>query len=187
MRAVGAVLADMNACTWEVAFFWHKICINSYVLYIKPEAFAMKNNFGFTLMELMIAIAIVAILSVVAVPNMIEWRNNAQFNSAVRQIKIAIEETRMDAIKANMRSRISFNVGADSFDREKWDLASNAYATPLTHELPPGVTIASSTFTSDELEFSSRGMANNGTLTLQGTAGQTRDIVVTITGSSRIE
>ena len=139
----------------------------------------MKNNFGFTLMELMIAIAIVAILSAVAVPNMIAWRNNAQFNSGVRQVKIAIEETRMDAIKTNMPSRIDFK--GNSFDRVKGD------TTVQSHELPPGVTISSSTFADDQVQFSSRGMANNGTVTIQGSAGQTRDIVVAITGTSKIK
>lgn len=147
----------------------------------------MKNNFGFTLMELMITIAIVGILSAVAVPNMIAWRNNAQFNSGVRQVKIAIEETRMDAIKTNMPSRMDFDVNGNSFDRVKWDLTANTYGTPVTHTLPPGVTISGSTFGADELEFSPRGMAINGRVILQGSAGQTRQVVVALTGSSRIE
>ena len=147
----------------------------------------MKNNSGFTLMELMVAIAVVAILSAIAVPNMISWRNNAQFNSAVRQVKIALEETRMDAIKANMPSRMDFNIGGDSFDRVKWDSGANAFAAPVTRELPPGTTITGSTFAGNQVQFSSRGMANNGTVTLQGSAGQTRQIIVAITGTTRIQ
>ena len=147
----------------------------------------MKNNFGFTLMELMIAIAVVAILSAIAVPNMISWRNNAQFNSAVRQVKIALEETRMDAIKANMPSRMDFIVGTNSFNRMKWDPGANAFAAPVIRELPPGTTITGSTFAGNQVQFSSRGMASNGTVTIQGSTGQTRQIIVALTGISRIQ
>lgn len=146
----------------------------------------MNKNFGFTIMELMVAIAIMGILSAVAIPNMIAWRNNMQFNSAVRMVKISIEGTRMDAIKANMPSRLDFFVGGDTFDSVKWDPAANAGAAPVTHQLPPGVTLTNSTFAGDQLQFNSRGMANNGTVTLRSSGGLCRQIRVALVGSSRI-
>lgn len=151
----------------------------------------MKNNFGFTLMELMVTIAIVAILSAVAVPNMIRWRNNMQFNSGVRQMKIAIEDTRMEAIKANMPSRMVFTDGGTTFDSEKWDSAANAFAPPQTHQLPTGVRLANSNFTADELRFDGRGMPNTllgGTLRIENTDGSMcRRIIVASVGTSRID
>lgn len=46
----------------------------------------MKNRSGFTLLELLIAISIMGILSAIAVPNMITWRNNAKFNGVVNTL-----------------------------------------------------------------------------------------------------
>lgn len=150
----------------------------------------MKNNAGFTLMELMVTIAIIGIMSAIAVPNMITWRNSMQFNSAVRQVKISIEQTRMDAIKANMPSRIDFIDGSNTFNTVRWDPTANAFAAPNTHQLPPGVILANSNFANDQLRFSSRGMPANvigGTLRLQNTSGSLcRLIVIANVGTSRI-
>ena len=151
----------------------------------------MKSNAGFTLMELMVTIAIIGTLSAVAVPNMISWRNNAQFNSGVRQMKIAIEGTRMKAIKANMPSRMVFTDGGTTFDTEKWDSAANAFAAPQTHQLPPGVRLANSNFGGDQLRFDGRGMPNTllgGTLQIENTDGsRCLRIIVASVGTSRID
>jgi prepilin-type N-terminal cleavage/methylation domain-containing protein len=147
----------------------------------------MKKNAGFTLMELMISIAIFAILSGIAVPNMIRWRNNMQFNSAVRMVKSTIESTRMSAIKANMPARLEFTDGGHSFTTRRWDPDANALAGPVTHQLPPGVVLADSNFTGDQLDFTSRGLSGAGTLTLRDAEGDLcRRIRVTVVGTSRI-
>jgi type IV fimbrial biogenesis protein FimT len=149
----------------------------------------MNNNFGFTLIELMVAIGILGIISAAAVPNMISWRNNMQFNSAVRMVKISIEDTRMDAIKANMRSRLDFTVGGDTFDSVKWDHTTDTEATPVTHQLPPGIILDKSTVGSNKLIFDPRGMVKQyGTLTIKNVSANTcMAVVIAMTGSSRIE
>ena len=147
----------------------------------------MKNNSGFTLIELMVSIAIFAILSAIAIPNMIAWRNHIQFNSAVRTLKISIEETRMAAIRSNMPARMDFIDGGNTFDTVRWDPIANTFATPVTHQLPPGTILANSSFASDELQFNSRGMSNNGTVTLRNDSGLCSQIVVAMVGSSRID
>ena len=126
-------------------------------------------------MEVMIVTAIIAILAAIAVPNVITWRMNAQFNSATRMVKTNIERMRMMAIKNNTRSDITFVNGATTFTTTRRNQANNAVAqVNQVQQLPPGVTLTS-TFNGGQLNFNNRGMAfdpvgapNPGTVTING-------------------
>ena len=57
-----------------------------------------KRNQGFTLVEIMIVVAIIAILAAVAIPNFIKYRQNSQAAACVsnlKQIEAAAEQAKM--------------------------------------------------------------------------------------------
>lgn len=145
----------------------------------------MNKNSGFTLMELMVAIGIFAILSAIAVPNAMSWLRNSQFNSAVRNVKASMGDMRMFAIKSNSDATIRFD-GDNTYETEKQNRGTGNPAVTQIHTLAPGISLTSN-FSSNELTFGSRGMATNGTLTIQADNGLCLEILVSRVGTSRIQ
>ena len=153
-----------------------------------PAVSVPGHQAGFTLLELMVTIAIVAVLASIAIPNTVAWRNNSQFNAAVREVKSAIEGARMAAIKTNLPATVTFN-GTGTVTTQTQEIVAGV-ATPGTtvdHQMAPGVTVSANN--GGVLTFNNRGMAPgaNMTITVDHTNGLSRDIVVSILGSSRIE
>ncbi len=142
----------------------------------------VRKNKGFSLMELMMTIAVFAVLAAIATPNAISWIRNSQFNSSVRKIKTDVEKARMYAVKNNARVEITFN--GDDYQIDRLNRITGANDT-IAVNLEPG-TLAN--FNNGTLTYNSRGMgAVPGTVTIQGSNGLCSDIVISPEGSSRIQ
>lgn len=63
---------------------------------------------GFTLIEIIIAIAIFGILTAIAVPSFNVWQRNAQVRSDARLVKGALQQARVDAITRNESITVAF-------------------------------------------------------------------------------
>jgi len=75
----------------------------------------MGKNTGFSLIELMVVIAIFAILSTIAVPSMLSWRTNYKLDSAAREILSALEYGRSRAVRDDQVVQVNFDFANNSY------------------------------------------------------------------------
>lgn len=88
------------------------------------ERFLMKNKndspvslsgglqFGFSLVELMIVIAIFAVLAAIAIPNIIRYRENTQLRSSATELLGTFRKAQFHAVKNNQNTTLDIVSGA---------------------------------------------------------------------------
>jgi prepilin-type N-terminal cleavage/methylation domain-containing protein len=148
----------------------------------------MKPKSGFTLTELMVVIAIIAIIMSISIPNLIRWRSVHQLNRATREVHSNIQRMRLEAIKGNTFSRITFNApAANQYRTQVLNWADNTTRT-IIRNLPPGITFTNVTVPGSRLEYSPRGLPNGGvgSVELSNPIGESLQVIVNFTGNARI-
>lgn len=98
-----------------------------------------RRSRGFSLVELLIVVAIIAITAAVALPNIGGYIRNYKIRGAARQVADQIQTARSRAITSNTDAGVSFFVlDYDSFRFVQEDLPSGEQLAPI-QELPNGV------------------------------------------------
>ncbi len=75
----------------------------------------MHKESGFTLMELMITVAIILIMASIAVPSFLSWLPRQRLRSAVTDLVADIQFVKLNAIKENRNWAVVFNTANDVY------------------------------------------------------------------------
>jgi type IV fimbrial biogenesis protein FimT len=152
----------------------------------------MSSNKGFTLLELMVAIAIIAIMATITIPGWLSWRDSARVKGAANSLKADFERAKLRAVRENSNVCVLFtgNTAYQVFtDPDEDSILGAGEDTIADRTLPEGVTITDNTFSSSRMSFNARGIPDGsaGTITLTSTGGQRYDVVVSMFGRVRTE
>lgn len=118
---------------------------------------------GFTLVELMITLALVVIVATIAVPNFTTLIRNNQLQGKAEELKAFLNYARSQAVL----NRVSYTVQID--DEDPWEIKSNRTDAEVERTLehnPQQVELLSTDLTDDKLIYSSNGTATAARITL---------------------
>ena len=149
----------------------------------------MRNARGFTLLELMIAVAVLAILAGIAIPNYIGWLPKRHLRSSAIDVQAAIQLAKMTAIRENTNVSLKFDKDSENYQAF---IDADANGVPdgavfRTKDMSPGIDLDSTGFASDTITFNSRGLADNsGDINLRNRLGQSLTVNIALSGITRI-
>jgi Tfp pilus assembly protein FimT len=158
---------------------------------------SVRNANGFTLTEALIVVFLMACISALAVPNLMNWLNKAKLNGAVNNLKGSLELAKLKAIQENGPVAVNFTANSYAIFRDTG-------ATLGVHDageeffrkrsLARGVRIDLSATTFPDTgeggkrtRFKGRGTSASGTVYLVNSEGMVKKIIVSSTGRIRTE
>jgi len=106
----------------------------------------IPNAAGFTIVEILVVVAIALVLMGIAIPSFLSWLPTSRLSSAVRQVATDLQVARMRAIARNTNNTVTFTSDTYTYDSDSRDIS----------QLYPGISIESAA----NPTFNSRGTAN---------------------------
>jgi prepilin-type N-terminal cleavage/methylation domain-containing protein len=169
------------ARTTETGFLFQLFCYNSREPGGKER---VSRKDGLTLIELVITLAVVAVLTVLFVPNLGRWVSHYRLRGAVREIVSQMELAKIKALKSNLEYRILFDLEARTFELQRGDRPDSSLRGSREgglFTLPTQVQVREMTFRDSAAEFNPHGTAAGGRVVLVSRGGEEYRITVNTT------
>ena len=123
----------------------------------------MRKNSGFTAYELVVTIAIIAVIAATTMPPYFKWWRTSRLQSAMSNFTVDLQMAKTEAIRKNGLVVIEFYSGSYKIfvdSNKDWD--SSGEKILLNRVLPPSVSIDTATLSlptvNDKVRFNSRGI-----------------------------
>lgn len=147
---------------------------------------------GFSLVEILIAIVVLAIVLAIATPNFNKYIHNTNLRSAGSDLAGDIFNTKQAAAAQAVHYEIIFDKGANNYSIKKGGLNDADAYNQTTATKSPGsiagyITIDSTTYNSDQIVFQPRGTTSAGSVTLKNDKGSTMKITTSVMGKVSVE
>ena len=153
----------------------------------------LKHNKGFSLVEILIVVAIIAVVLSVAAPSFMSYRQNTSLKEATRDLAGDITLWRQSAIAENVRYRMVFDQGANNYRIQIESPANSSTYVNLSTVNPsvndtksPGsfsnaILITGASFSGGQafITFQPRGTMSAGTVGLQHSARLSTSTITT--------
>jgi Tfp pilus assembly protein FimT len=157
----------------------------------------MRKIDGFTFIEAIMVIFVLALIAGIATPSILTWRSAAKLRGAADNLKGDLELAKLKAIQENEKVAINFTENRyqvfkdDGASIGVYDASEDLYGS---RSLPAGVIIdmVQTNFSDDGLggkylRFSGKGTASTGTAYLVNTRGTIKRVVVSALGKITIK
>jgi prepilin-type N-terminal cleavage/methylation domain-containing protein len=134
-----------------------------------------ESESGYSLIELVITLALVAVLATIALPSWNKLLPSYQLDSSARQVHSELHSIKMRAAAENVGFQFAYANGAASYSIKR------EAALVATKPLPQGVIITNA----GAISFSPRGTASANRIRLRSSDGTCKHVVVSPTGRVR--
>ena len=142
---------------------------------------------GFTLLELIVVLAIISVASGLALWGAHAWMPDFRLNGAVRQVTLDLRLTRARAASEQASRRLVFAPDGDSYRAQRRNGGNYEDDGPVV-SLPATIDLVGCSAPSSAITFSPRGSASSfGTITLRAPTGRESRVIVDIAGRIRVQ
>jgi len=149
----------------------------------------IRSSRGFSTIELILVLVIISVLSAVALPSYLQWRQSLEARETARDFVSILRKAKSDAINTNLEQEVQFNM-ALGYGKRQGDKAFNASFPAMTAadwtQIKREVTFTPSV----NIQFYPNGTSTNSlatsvSVTVQNSTG-TRTFVVSVSNSGFI-
>jgi type IV fimbrial biogenesis protein FimT len=148
---------------------------------------------GFSLVEVLVVIAILAIVLTIAVPNFKKYIHNTNLKSAGRELAGDILNIKQTAVAQGVNYKVLLSQSGNNYiivkggpnSNDVYDYANEINKTPSS--FASYVTINSVNYTSDQIVFKPRGTTSAGNITLINDIGSTMKITSNLMGKVSVD